>query len=189
MTPCSSTTRDTVARFATTVATKRTALTKPSYRYDATAAGSKKPKHMARVLPSVLLLGLLFVAAMVSFLSGALFSSLLVSMFAIPCRSCFYGFALLWRSLPLRRQVDYNEAGLILDDDLFEILVKPLPKDAHLVCIFDCCHSGTVLDLPYLFKPGSNFGNVMMIDENFDFDKLLSKVGGRVRGFLASLND
>jgi Caspase domain len=29
--------------------------------------------------------------------------------------------------------LDYNESGMILDDDLYEVLVKQLPADVHLV--------------------------------------------------------
>jgi hypothetical protein len=31
-------------------------------------------------------------------------------------------------------------------------LVKPLPKGCRLTAIFDSCHSGTVLDLPYVYS-------------------------------------
>eukprot|EP00993_Chasmostoma_nieuportense_P000277 NODE_1257_length_1581_cov_167.590784_g1187_i0.p1 GENE.NODE_1257_length_1581_cov_167.590784_g1187_i0~~NODE_1257_length_1581_cov_167.590784_g1187_i0.p1 ORF type:complete len:501 (-),score=51.05 NODE_1257_length_1581_cov_167.590784_g1187_i0:78-1529(-) len=40
----------------------------------------------------------------------------------------------------------------ISDDTLFEILVKRLPRGTLLTCIIDCCHSGTVLDLPYNYQ-------------------------------------
>jgi hypothetical protein len=31
-------------------------------------------------------------------------------------------------------------------------LVKPLPEGCRLTAIFDSCHSGTVLDLPYVYS-------------------------------------
>ena len=61
--------------------------------------------------------------------------------------------------------------------DLFDILVKPMPKGAHLFCLFDCCHSGTALDLPYQYRPDSEFGDVMQIVEGFDFNRFMSKLG------------
>ena len=48
--------------------------------------------------------------------------------------------------------VDYEKNGLIIDDTLFQICAGTLPKGAHLVCLFDCCHSGTMMDLPYIFS-------------------------------------
>src|SRR5271156_4659564 len=45
--------------------------------------------------------------------------------------------------------VDFKRAGMIVDDELHDILVKPLPAGCRLTAIFDCCHSGSVLDLPY----------------------------------------
>lgn len=37
----------------------------------------------------------------------------------------------------------------ITDDEIKAYLVDPLPKGCKLTCIFDSCHSGTVLDLRY----------------------------------------
>ena len=76
--------------------------------------------------------------------------------------------------------VDYNEAGVIRDDDLYNILVRPLAQDVTLTCVMDCCHSGTVLDLPYVFKPDGNFERGMEIDEKFNFGKLFKKIGANV---------
>uniref|UniRef100_A0A6T1ZE55 Peptidase C14 caspase domain-containing protein n=1 Tax=Eutreptiella gymnastica TaxID=73025 RepID=A0A6T1ZE55_9EUGL len=47
--------------------------------------------------------------------------------------------------------VDYRECGQIRDDTIMKSLVMPLPDDCQLTSIMDCCHSGTVFDLPYLF--------------------------------------
>lgn len=59
--------------------------------------------------------------------------------------------------------VDYTRAGQISDDLLRAELVDPLPAGARLTCIFDCCHSGTVLDLRHNYTDESTFvgpGNV-----------------------------
>ncbi|OCF31458.1 hypothetical protein I316_06860 [Kwoniella heveanensis BCC8398] len=48
--------------------------------------------------------------------------------------------------------VDYQSAGLIVDDESdHELVVKPLPAGCRLTAIFDSCHSGTVMDLPYAY--------------------------------------
>ncbi|KXN72136.1 peptidase C14 [Conidiobolus coronatus NRRL 28638] len=48
--------------------------------------------------------------------------------------------------------VDYERAGMIVDDEMNDIMVKPLPQGCRLTAIFDCCHSGTALDLPYVYN-------------------------------------
>ncbi|KXN72137.1 hypothetical protein CONCODRAFT_5060 [Conidiobolus coronatus NRRL 28638] len=48
--------------------------------------------------------------------------------------------------------VDYERAGMIIDDEMNDIMVKPLPQGCRLTAIFDCCHSGTALDLPYVYN-------------------------------------
>ena len=45
--------------------------------------------------------------------------------------------------------VDFQESGQIRDDTLFKLLVAPLPKGVQMIAVFDCCHSGSMLDLPY----------------------------------------
>jgi hypothetical protein len=44
--------------------------------------------------------------------------------------------------------VDYKTAGVISDDMIFAIL-RRINKKTKLTCIMDCCHSGTILDLPF----------------------------------------
>ncbi|PLN85828.1 caspase domain-domain-containing protein [Aspergillus taichungensis] len=48
--------------------------------------------------------------------------------------------------------VDYRVAGHIVDDEMHDIMVRPLPPGARLTAIFDSCHSGTALDLPYVYS-------------------------------------
>lgn len=45
--------------------------------------------------------------------------------------------------------VDYAEAGVLRDDDIFAILVAPLPEGCTMTCIMDCCHSGTIVSVDY----------------------------------------
>lgn len=47
--------------------------------------------------------------------------------------------------------VDYQSQGMIVDDDIFDMLVAPLPKGVRLTAVMDCCHSGSVFDLPYSY--------------------------------------
>ncbi|KAF9219059.1 hypothetical protein BS17DRAFT_790102 [Gyrodon lividus] len=47
--------------------------------------------------------------------------------------------------------VDYKTAGVIVDDEMHRIMVKSLPPGCRLTAIFDSCHSGTALDLPYIY--------------------------------------
>ncbi|KAH9945391.1 metacaspase [Epithele typhae] len=48
--------------------------------------------------------------------------------------------------------VDYNQAGHLVDDLMHDIMVKPLPPGCRLTAIFDSCHSGSALDLPYIYS-------------------------------------
>lgn len=48
--------------------------------------------------------------------------------------------------------VDYKVAGHIVDDEIHHHVVKPLREGVRLTAIFDSCHSGSVLDLPYLYS-------------------------------------
>ncbi|KAL0142257.1 caspase domain-containing protein [Mucor lusitanicus] len=45
-----------------------------------------------------------------------------------------------------------GDSGQIVDDEMHAIMVRPLPRGARLTCIFDSCHSGTALDLPYVYS-------------------------------------
>ena len=73
--------------------------------------------------------------------------------------------------------LDMNQAGVILDDDLYELLVKGIRPGVHVVALMDCCHSGTVLDLPYIFKANGQMSQ-MEIDRGFNVTKLFGKFLG-----------
>ena len=108
--------------------------------------------------------------------------------------------------------VDYQKSGQIRDDTVFKLLVAPLPKGVQLVCVFDCCHSGTILDLPYMFygdanacqqlasgqetgmqvNPGFNFGFAMQMLQQvaggmFKGNAEMSRTVGSVMGMLGKV--
>merc|ERR1719512_127916 len=66
--------------------------------------------------------------------------------------------------------LDYSTAGQIRDDDLLKDLVMKFERGVFVTSIMDCCHSGTVLDLPYKFKADGN-SSEMESDENYNFGK------------------
>lgn len=68
--------------------------------------------------------------------------------------------------------VDYASAGQIRDDDLFQVLVGAMPSGVVVTCVMDCCHSGTVLDLPYQFIADGE-SNQMTVPADYDFGKLV----------------
>ncbi|MCJ1400227.1 hypothetical protein MMC11_003431 [Xylographa trunciseda] len=48
--------------------------------------------------------------------------------------------------------VDFRVNGHIVDDEMHLIMVKSLPPGVRLTAIFDSCHSGSALDLPYIYS-------------------------------------
>lgn len=69
--------------------------------------------------------------------------------------------------------LDYQSNGQIRDDDLFTKLVGAFPAGVNVTFVMDCCHSGSVLDLPYQFKADGE-SDEMQIPPDFDFGKLMS---------------
>ncbi|KAJ7565763.1 hypothetical protein O6H91_02G073900 [Diphasiastrum complanatum] len=47
--------------------------------------------------------------------------------------------------------LDFKTQGVIVDDEINETIVRPLTHGVRLHAIMDACHSGTVLDLPFLW--------------------------------------
>ncbi|VEU39252.1 unnamed protein product [Pseudo-nitzschia multistriata] len=57
--------------------------------------------------------------------------------------------------------VDHVTSGQIKDFNLFHHFVKPMAAGVTVTCVMDCCHSGSVLDLPYSYRP-TNDGTIRM---------------------------
>ena len=46
---------------------------------------------------------------------------------------------------------DFSTSGMIVDDYIYDNFVSKLPQNVTLFSIMDCCFSGTIYDLPYLY--------------------------------------
>ena len=75
--------------------------------------------------------------------------------------------------------LDFKRKGHILDDELYKIFVQGLPAGVHVVAVMDCCHSGTILDLPYIFKANGKFSK-MEVDNSFVKRNKISSLLGNV---------
>lgn len=73
--------------------------------------------------------------------------------------------------------VDFQSAGQIRDDDLLKYLVKPMKEGVLVTCLMDCCHSGTVLDLPYNFIADGEHVS-MEKNDGFDLGDIMDAVAG-----------
>jgi len=69
--------------------------------------------------------------------------------------------------------VDYASAGQIVDDEVHDVLVKGLPRGVRLTAIVDCCHSATVLDLPYMYNVSGDL-EIIENDRNEGIAKLVA---------------
>mmetsp|Transcript_33125 Transcript_33125/g.68088 ORF Transcript_33125/g.68088 Transcript_33125/m.68088 type:complete len:246 (+) Transcript_33125:429-1166(+) len=73
--------------------------------------------------------------------------------------------------------IDFQSEGQIRDDDLLKYLVQPMCEGVTMTCLMDCCHSGTVLDLPYRFIADGDHVE-MERNENFEFKDFLTAAVG-----------
>jgi hypothetical protein len=92
--------------------------------------------------------------------------------------------------------VDYQSAGQIKDDVVYTELVGRMPEGSTLTCLLDCCHSGSVLDLPYAFKadgtqetmepnPKTNFGKIQQLAISYIIAKLCGN--GQIGQFMKTI--
>ncbi|KAK0431419.1 caspase domain-containing protein [Armillaria borealis] len=60
------------------------------------------------------------------------------------------------------------DSSIIIDDDIHEML-RSLPSGCQLTALFDSCHSGTILDLPYTYNCiGQCYGTTPGLDISAD---------------------
>lgn len=60
--------------------------------------------------------------------------------------------------------VDFERNGQLDSDTLHRHLVSALAPGCQLHIIFDCCHSGSAVELPYVYRTDDE-GNVNLIDK------------------------
>jgi len=71
--------------------------------------------------------------------------------------------------------LDHNqEDGIISDDKLNDLLVRPIPEGCRLTALFDSCHSGSILDLVYLYHSNGQLKRSEVTDR---FRELKSSAG------------
>jgi len=68
--------------------------------------------------------------------------------------------------------LDYQQSGQIRDDDLYKILVGSFRVGVTVTFVMDCCHSGSVLDLPYQFAADGQ-SDAMSMPAGFDFGPMM----------------
>ncbi|KAF5373806.1 hypothetical protein D9758_000834 [Tetrapyrgos nigripes] len=71
--------------------------------------------------------------------------------------------------------------NVMVDDLLHRLIVSPLPKGVRLTAIFDSCHSGSVLDLPFVYAAASG---ELKEGHRLQFEDRASQWGRRARGIL-----
>ena len=60
--------------------------------------------------------------------------------------------------------VDFETEGQINSDTLHEHLISGLAPNSSLFVVFDCCHSGSALELPFVYRTDDE-GNINLLDD------------------------
>ncbi|KAN0138031.1 Caspase domain containing protein [Lactarius tabidus] len=75
--------------------------------------------------------------------------------------------------------------GLIVNDQMHDIMVGALPRGCHMTAVLDCCNSGTLLELPYIY--GSD--GVLRQNTSDIVRRRNARLGGAVVTSFTSSND
>ena len=77
--------------------------------------------------------------------------------------------------------VDFETNGQIDSDKLHRTLVSALPANSTLFVIFDCCHSGSAIELPFVYRSDAD-GNVSLMDNVKTGMNLLHEASSLIHG-------
>jgi len=72
---------------------------------------------------------------------------------------------------------DYNTRGVITDD-LINRILKEFNLNTKIICVFDCCHSGTCTDLPYSYLCKENNLNKIKTSDKIMRNKNIFALSG-----------
>ncbi|KAA8915156.1 hypothetical protein TRICI_002701 [Trichomonascus ciferrii] len=81
--------------------------------------------------------------------------------------------------------VDFQRAGHIVDDQIHDICVRPLMPGVRLTALFDSCHSGTVMDLPYVYSTQGTLKEPNMLKDSAQ--GLMSAANSYAKGDIGSV--
>lgn len=76
---------------------------------------------------------------------------------------------------------DFEQRGMIDSTILHRHLVSRLPSNSSLFILFDCCHSGSAVELPYVYRSDED-GNVNLIDNLHAGMELMSEATHLLQG-------
>ncbi|TKA80510.1 hypothetical protein B0A49_00332 [Cryomyces minteri] len=77
--------------------------------------------------------------------------------------------------------LDFERHGQISSDTLHRVIVSPMHPQARLTILFDCCHSGSAVELPYVYRPDSA-GQVNLVDNVKKGMSLVAAAANLVQG-------
>ena len=89
--------------------------------------------------------------------------------------------------------VDFEQNGHIVDDEMHAIMVAPLPEGCRLTAIFDSCHSGSALDLPYIYSTEGKIKEPNLLAEagqgllSAGLSYARGDIGGMIKGLVGIL--